>query len=77
MRNGDPFCAYSYVCKNLSHARNKVAILVYQHTKIYNRREKKTNQWTNRERARGCTLHYKDTPVRLREYMTGLQIIGV
>ena len=42
-----------------------------QRTKIYNRRK----TWTNR--ARGYTLHYKDTPVRLREYMTGLQIIGV
>jgi len=42
-----------------------------QHTKIYNRRK----TWTNR--ARGYTMHYKDTPVRLREYMTGLQIIGV
>lgn len=37
----------------------------------------KKNQWTNRERARGYTLQYKDTPVQLREYMTGLQIIGV
>jgi len=39
--------------------------------------EKKKQTNGQIERARGYTLHYKDTPVRLREYMTGLQIIGV